>query len=239
MPAAAQLTALQARLGYQFRAPALLLEALTHGSYLQENSAAGAHNQRLEFLGDAMLQLILTEALFELYPTEREGMLSKRRTKLIEGKFLAALSREIGLDACLRLGTSEETNGGRTKASVLEDAFEALAGALFLDAGFSEAARIIRSIYGSLPERLEPVLADANPKGRLQELIQPAHGNTAIRYELISATGPLHAQQYQAAVFLNEVKLGEGRGSSKQAAEEEAAQMALTGWRQRMDEGSA
>jgi ribonuclease III len=234
-----KLVQLEDRLGYRFKQPALLIEALTHGSYLQDNAAAGAHNQRLEFLGDAVLQLILTEILYDLYPDEREGMLSKRRTKLIEGKFLAALAGEIGLDACLRLGNSEEANGGRTKASALEDAFEALAGAIFLDAGFYEATRVIRSIYGSLPQRLEPVLADANPKGRLQELTQPVHGNTALRYEFVSATGPLHAQQYAAAVFLNNVKLGEGRGSSKKSAEEEAARMALAALREKEPEGSA
>ena len=221
------LESLQARLGYVFRQPALLLEAVTHPSYRQEHPGEGDSNQRLEFLGDAVLQLILTERLFELFPADREGMLSKRRAKLIEGKFLSSLALELGLDACLRLGSAEEAAGGRLKRSALEDAMEGLAGALYLDAGFAEAGRIVRALYGSLPDRIEPVLASDNPKGRLQELVQPRHGNQAVRYAVVRVTGADHARRYEVAVYVNELALGTGQGTSKKLAEEAAAAAAL------------
>jgi ribonuclease-3 len=131
---------LQARLGYTFREPALLQRAVTHLSYLQDHPAAGEGNQRLEFLGDAVLQLILSEALFGLYPDEREGPLSKRRSTLAQGRFLSLLAREFRLDAALRLGQSEESTGGRQRASILEDALEAVIGALYLDSDFAPRA---------------------------------------------------------------------------------------------------
>src|SRR5208283_2510534 len=144
------LEALMARVGHDFRDRALLARALTHPSYLPEHPEACENNQRLEFLGDAVLQLILTESLFELYPGEREGGLSKRRAALTKGAFLAELAREAGLDACLRLGASEETTGGRARASTLEDAFEALVGALYIDGGLPAARRMVAEIYGDL-----------------------------------------------------------------------------------------
>ncbi|HVV99571.1 MAG TPA: ribonuclease III domain-containing protein, partial [Planctomycetaceae bacterium] len=118
--------ALQQRLGYSFRDVALLERALTHPSLLQEKPEIGESNQRLEFLGDAVLQLVLTEQLFALFPTEREGPLSRRRASLANGTFLTQLARELGIDRGLRLAASEEATGGRTRASALEDAFEAL-----------------------------------------------------------------------------------------------------------------
>lgn len=223
----APLDQLQARLTYTFRDPALLERAVTHTSYLPEHPDVAESNQRLEFLGDAVLQLTLTEALFHLYPGDREGLLSRRRAALTKGAFLAELARQIELDACLRLGTSEETTGGRQRAGALEDAFEALLGALFLDSDFATARRIILGLYGHLPDHLASLEDTENPKGQLQELVQPAHGNNALRYEVTAVEGQDHARAYEVSVFLLDRPLGTGRGSSKKSAEEAAARIAL------------
>ena len=219
---------LQQRLGYAFRDPRLLACALTHTSYLQDHPAAGPGNQRLEFLGDSVLQLILSEALFQLYPDEREGALSKRRSTLTRGLFLSLLARDLGLDAALRLGQSEEQTGGRQRASILEDAFEALIGAIYLDSDFATARRVVLDRYGPLAERLAILLGEDNPKGRLQELIQPGHGNRALRYEVTRTAGAPHERDYEVNVYLHDRLLGAGRGSSKKLAEESAARAALT-----------
>ncbi len=218
---------IQSRLGYTFRDPALLETALTHASFLPENPHVRENNQRLEFLGDAVLQLILTEELYRLFPDEREGALSRRRSMLTRGAFLAQLARELGLDAALRLGTSEESTGGRERAGALEDAFEALVGALFLDSDFPTARRIVLACYGSLESRLAVVDGDENPKGRLQELVQPVHGNHAIRYDVVRVEGEDHAREYEVAVYLLDREVGTGRGTSKKLAEESAARAAL------------
>ncbi len=226
-PAATPLDALQERLSYRFKEPALLERAVTHSSLLQERPEISESNQRLEFLGDAVLQLVLTEALFNLFPTEREGPLSRRRAALANGTFLTQMAREIGLDQSLRLAASEEATGGRTRASSLEDAFEALIGAVFLDSDFPTAQRIVLALYGNLVDRLAIVEQVENPKGRLQEMVQPQLGNNAVRYEVVSVQGEDHAREYEVAVYLRDQPLGSGRGTSKKLAEEAAAREAL------------
>ena len=221
------LEALQQRLAYSFRDLSLLERAVTHPSYLQEHPHLTESNQRLEFLGDAVLQMVITETLFEIFPDAREGQLSKRRATLSNGTFLAGLAREIGLDASLRLGTSEENSGGRMRAAALEDAFEALVGALYLDSDLPTARRVVRGLYGPLPDRLAGRHEGENPKGRLQEFMQPRHGNSALRYEVTRTEGQDHARAYEVAVFLNDRLLGSGRGTSKKSAEEAAAREAL------------
>jgi ribonuclease III len=218
---------LQQRLAYVFRDIGLLERATTHPSYMQDHPETGGSNQRLEFLGDAVLQLILTQELFRAYPEEREGSLTKRRAALSKGLFLTRLARDIGLEACIRLGASEEASGGRTKASALEDVFEALVGALFLDSDLERTRRVVLGVYGPLSDRLEAIGESENPKGRLQESIQPLHGNSALRYEVVATEGADHARAFEVAVFLNERPLGRGRGRSKKLAEEEAARAAL------------
>jgi ribonuclease-3 len=222
------LAALQSRLAYSFRNVKLLELALTHPSYLQDHPEEPESNQRLEFLGDAVLQLVLTEALFQLYPGDREGALSQRRAALSNGAFLAKLARDLGLDSGLRLSAGEEQTGGRARASSLEDAFEALIGALFLDSDLPTARRIVLGILGPLPDRLNGVQPDENPKGRLQERVQPVHGNQALRYESTHVAGQDHAREYEARVFLKDRLLGSGRGTSKKLAEEAAARAALS-----------
>ncbi|MBI2498497.1 MAG: ribonuclease III [Opitutae bacterium] len=224
-----ELTALQTRLGYQFRNPALLVEALTHASYVQENPAAGPHNQRLEFLGDSVLHFVLTDALFRsAAATDREGVLSRRRAILSKGGFLTQLARDLQLDTGLRLSKGEEETGGRTRASSLEDAFEALVGAIYLDSDLPTTQRVVLAWYGSLDDRLARADDAENPKGRLQELVQPEHGNVALRYELLATTGPRHAREFEVAVMLHAERLGTGKGPSKKVAEEVAARAALS-----------
>jgi ribonuclease-3 len=221
------LKVLQARIGHVFRDAVLLERALTHPSWIQDNPAAPGNNQRLEFLGDSVLQLILTEALFALFPDGREGDLTKRRAILGKGEFLALLAREIGLDTCLRLGANEEASGGRGRDAALEDAFEALVGAVELDGGIEAARAAVLGIYGDLGARLAALEGHANPKGRLQEIVQPLHGNQAIRYEVLATEGADHSREYEVAVLLLDRQIGQGRGTSKKLAEEDAARAAL------------
>jgi len=221
---------LQARLGHTFRDAALLERALTHTSFVPEHPGAES-NQRLEFLGDAVLQLVLTEALFQLFPADREGPLSRRRATLANGLFLAQLARDVGVDACLRLGGSEETTGGRGRVSALGDALEAVLGAVYLDSDLETTRRVVLALYGDLAARLAVVGDDDNPKGRLQELIQPTHGNDALRYEVIATEGADHARAYEVVVRLLDQPLGRGRGTSKKLAEEAAAREALQGFK--------
>ncbi len=221
------LAALQSRLGHTWTSPALLLEALTHPSFLNENPGAGAHNQRLEFLGDAVLQLIVTDALFVLFPAEPEGALSRRRSILTKGRCLTQLALELGLDAALRLGGSENTPAGRSRPSNLEDAFEALVGALYLDAGLERTRALVLAAYGPLEPRLLAGGATDNPKGRLQELVQTLPARGTLRYETVQSGGPDHDREYTSRVHLGDLLLGEGRGPSKKAAEEAAAREGL------------
>lgn len=222
-----QLNALQVRLDYTFRNRDLLVRAVTHPSFLQQHPEEPESNQRLEFLGDAVLQVILTETLFDRFPADREGALSKRRAALTKGEYLSRLAREIGLDDCLRLSTGEEQSGGRRRAAALEDAFEAVIGALYLDSDLPTTRRVVLGIYGPIDEGLIPQLEQENPKGRLQEIVQPLYGNQALRYEVIHVSGEDHAREYEARVYLKDSCLGNGRGPSKKAAEEAAARMAL------------
>ena len=225
----ADLDDLERRIGHRFRTRAHLERALTHASFMQDNPSAPGNNQRLEFLGDSVLQLVLTEALFSLYPGDREGDLTERRAMLGKGRFLSQLAREVGLDRCLRLGAAEESTGGRSRDAALEDAFEALVGAVQLDGGIESARRTVLAIYGDLAARLALLEAHANPKGRLQEIVQPKHGNSAVRYEVVSTEGADHERKYEVAVYVLERRAGTGRGPSKKIAEEEAARAALTG----------
>ncbi|MDR2673608.1 MAG: ribonuclease III [Opitutaceae bacterium] len=218
---------LQQRLAYAFGNPALLECALTHPSYLQDNPDVAESNQRLEFLGDAVLQLVLSETLFHVFPGDREGALSQRRSLLSNGKFLSTLARKIDLSLHLRLGASEEQGGGRNRDSSLEDAMEAIIGAIYLDGGLAVARRVVLGLIGSLPERIAAEQPADNPKGRLQEQVQPGHGNNALRYDVTHISGQDHAREYEAVVCLNGEPFGTGRGTSKKAAEEAAAREAL------------
>ncbi len=218
---------LQQRIAHAFRDPLLLECALTHPSYLHDHPDVAESNQRLEFLGDAVLQLALTEVLFDMFPGDREGSLSKYRSMLSKGKFLSDLAREIGLPAAMRMSASEEAAGGRNRDSALEDAFEALIGAIYIDSDLAVTRRVVLGLLGALPERLASMTPVENPKGRLQELVQPVYGNNAVRYVVTHASGGDHEREYEATVHINDKPMGRGRGTSKKTAEEAAALEAL------------
>lgn len=217
---------LQQRLGHTFRDPGLLRLALTHPSVAHEHGAPVQTNQRLEFLGDAVLQLVLTRELYEKFPAFDEGPLTKARAKLVNRRTLAERARQLGLGQHLILSRGEELHGGRERPSALADTFEAMLGAVFLDAGFDAARGIVleqfRSAFGGLS--VIPILE--NPKGELQELLQSI-SSEAPQYQVVSATGPDHDRIFECTVHHGGAELARGTGKSKKSAESEAALAAL------------
>jgi len=216
----------QARLGYRFRDESLLRLAFTHPSVTHGTNRHDADNQRLEFLGDAVLSLILSRELFWKLPDADEGSLTKSRARLVNSGALADHGRALGLGEHLILSRGEENTGGRERASSLTDAFEALLGAIFLDGGF-EAARdfLLREFTADLGTLAEFSVI-ANPKGELQELLQ-ARSIRAPQYQIIAASGPDHDPHFDCVVSHEGVELARGRGKSKKAAESDAAAEAL------------
>ena len=217
---------LQERLGYAFQDEGLLRLALTHPSVAHEMPGNPPHNQRLEFLGDAVLGLVLTRELYEKFPALGEGPLTKARAQMVNRRTLAAEARRLELGAHLRVSRGEESSGGRDRPSSLADAFESLLGAVFMDGGY-EAARefILRHFRGPFGELTEVPNLD-NPKGELQELLQTG-SLEAPQYEMTRTAGPDHDREFECAVFHGGIELGRGTGKSKKAAESEAALAAL------------
>ncbi|HTY89057.1 MAG TPA: ribonuclease III [Candidatus Acidoferrum sp.] len=220
------LSEFQTSLGYAFRDEGLLRLALTHPSVAHEAGTPSPHNQRLEFLGDAVLQLVLTRALYEKFPEFDEGPLTKARAKLVNRRTLAEHARSLGLSPYLILSRGEEINGGRERASTLADAFEAVLGAIFLDGGFEAAREFILREFGAAFGKLSVLPIIENPKGELQELLQ-ARSPAAPEYQVVSATGPDHDRVFECTVQHEGVELARGRGKSKKAAESDAALAAL------------
>ncbi len=216
----------QIDLGHVFRDAGLLRLALTHPSVAHEQGVPMQHNQRLEFLGDAVLQLVLTRALYERFPEFGEGPLTKARAKLVNRRSLTEKGRALKLGDYLILSHGEETHGGRERPSALADAFEAVLGAIFVDGGFAAAEQFVerqfREAFGTLS--VIPVLE--NPKGELQELLQ-ARSSVAPIYRVVSASGPDHDREFECTVHHEGKELARGRGKSKKDAESEAALAAL------------
>jgi ribonuclease III len=217
---------LQVALGCRFHDEAILRLALTHPSVAHEQSARLQHNQRLEFLGDSVVELILTHELYARFPALGEGALTKARARLVNRRFLADRARRLGLGRYLVLSRGEELHGGRDRASTLADSFEALVGALFLDQGLERTREfVLRQFADELAEI--PAVSDLeNPKGQLQERLQ-ATAAKAPQYRLESTTGPDHDRLFECAVYHEGAELGRGRGKSKKTAEAEAAADAL------------
>ena len=226
MPAVTEYDELKSQINYVFRDPGLLRLALTHPSVAHELGAPIETNQRLEFLGDAVLQLVLTRELYETFPGFDEGPLTKARAKLVYRRTLAEHARRIGLGKHLIVSRGEEMHGGRERPSALADTFEALLGAILLDGGFEPAREFIlrqfKEAFGGLP--VIPILE--NPKGELQELLQSVSAE-APQYQVVSATGPDHDPIFECTVHHNGMELARGQGKSKKAAESEAALAAL------------
>ena len=220
------------KLGYVFRDAELLKLALTHPSVAHEQGASMQTNQRLEFLGDAVLQLVLTRELYEKFPGFDEGPLTKARAKLVNRLTLAAHGASLNLGAHLTLSRGEETHGGRERPSALADAYEALVGAIFLDGGFEAAREFILREFSSNLVNIGAIPIMENPKGELQELLQAVSAE-APQYSVLSATGPDHDRMFECTVSHAGVELARGRGKSKKAAESEAALAALTKLREK------
>lgn len=211
-------------LGHRFTDDRLLLEALTHRSYVNEvDDPRVRDNERFEFLGDAVIDLVVSAELMRRFDAAREGRLSKIRASVVSEGALARLAREIGLGEALRLGRGEELSGGRDKASILSDGFEALMAAVYLDAGVERVAEVL------LPRLTFPdveQLRRGDPKTELQQRVQAARHETPT-YHLLGAEGPDHDKRFRVELRVGEDVLGQGEGRTKKEAEQRAAAAAL------------
>src|SRR4051794_20858563 len=213
---------LEERIGYKFRNPLLLAEALTHPSLRHETHRSHFDNQRLEFLGDAVLQLVMTEHLYGCFTTEAEGKLTKFRARLVSREALAGHAAAMELGTYLMMGRGEEASGGRSRNSTLADAFEALVGAIYLDSDLLTARRFILEQAAADLAQLVEQPEDINPKGQLQELLQAISPRSPV-YEVISQTGPEHSKTFVVRAAWEGIELGQGSGKSKKQAETAAA----------------
>ena len=207
-------------IGYRFRDHALLKEALSHKSYASESRSA-VHNERLEFLGDSILAAVVAHELYLRHPDEAEGGLSKRKAHLVSRPSLAHWAGEFDLGAYLLLGVGEDSSGGRARASLLANAFEALLGAIYIDGGYAPAATFIRGCL----DRERPA-AEADYKSLLQEVLQKKY-KAPPSYETTHSEGPDHDKTFQVRVRFGKRMLGSGSGKSKKEAEQAAARDAL------------
>lgn len=217
-----QLLTLQQELGYSFADPTLLSRALTHVSHERENGAG--HNEVLEFLGDAVLDLAVSDLLMRRFPTRSEGDLSKMRAALVNTSALAEKAAQLELGALLRLGKGEERSGGRTKPSILAGAFEAVLGAVYQDGGFEAARRLVERYFtGDVKERK---LGQQDYKTRLQEISQMLFHAPPV-YRIVSESGPDHDKHFVTEIAVGGKVLGRGEGKTKKQAEQQAAKKAL------------
>jgi len=217
------------KIGIDFINKDLLTQVFVHRSYLNENVGFKLdHNERLEFLGDAVLELVVTEELFKKLPNP-EGELTNLRSALVRGKMLSDIASTLGINDYLYLSKGEAKSGGKARQLILANTFEALTGAIYLDQGYDKAKEFIEKV---LLNRLEEIIerkAYLDPKSHLQELSQ-AQMNTTPSYKVLAEYGPDHDKSFSVGVYLGERLAGEGSGSSKQAAESAAASSALEHW---------
>lgn len=217
-------SSLNERLGLSFSNFSLLTTALTHRSYANEHQDGTEDNERLEYLGDAVLDFIVAEWAYRHFLEQPEGSLTKIRAHLVQNDNLAKFAQQIDLGNALRLGRGEKSTGGKNRESVLGSAFEALLGAIYLDSNFEKVKNFVLPFIE--PHR-DTILEDiSEPKGQLQEKVQ-AYKMGPILYHVVSATGPDHAKVYEVEVEINGKVMGRGSGTSKAAAEREAARDAL------------
>jgi len=225
--ALADLAALQQTLGISFKDPSLLEQALVHSSYVNENPGlAPASNERLEFLGDAVLGLIVAEKLYQDFPYSDEGEMTRLRAALVRRDTLARVARTIKLGDYLYLGKGEETSGGRRKPANLAGALEAIVAAIFLDQGSTTTSDFILQLFNEELQRVASQRGGVDYKSQLQELIQAREQQTPA-YQLVEAMGPDHDRRFTVEVRAGDTVLGKGSGKSKKAAETEAARIAL------------
>jgi len=225
----ASLKELESRLGYRFNKIEWLDKALTHKSFANETNPSGkVSNEVLEFLGDAVLNLVVSHLLLQEFPESQEGTLSTLRSHLVKRSSLALLSKELHLDGYLLLGKSELLNGGAKKSSILANAYEALIGAIYMDSGLDRVLEIVRSHIKSYLFFETPISLFNDYKSLLQEHFQKTHGLTP-QYRVLKESGPDHDKRFQASVSIGEEVKGIGYGKSKKEAEQEAAKKALEG----------
>lgn len=221
-----RMNSLEALLGYKFRNSLLLGEALTHPSLAYETQRPHFDNQRLEFLGDAVLQLALTDRLYHLFPGFAEGDLTKMRSRLVSKEALHSLASEINLGEYVLLGRGEESSGGRERASTMADAFEAVLGAVYLDGGFDAACEVVLRLSKNEVEKVSKEPEERNPKGQLQEVLQAIFPESPV-YTVVSEDGPDHDKVFVVEVKWNGEILSSGKGKNKKAAEAAAATAAM------------
>lgn len=220
------INALEKRLNYSFQRKQILKEALTHPSFANEQKGSVNHNQRLEFLGDAVLELIVSEYLYQTFD-HPEGVLTKIRAAVVSEPTLAECAARLGLAQVLLLGKGEDLSGGRQRPSILADAFEAVVGALYLDGGLAAArAFVIKELKESIHQAEKAGGGDWDYKTMLQELWQ-RDGSANIEYRLVKETGPAHAKTFFSEVWIGGKPMGAGRGRTKKEAEQNAAREAL------------
>ena len=211
---------LRDRLGHAFRRPELFKQALTHRSFGAE------HNERLEFVGDAVLNCVVAAVLYERFPHIPEGDLSRVRANLVNRDMLARLARKLDLGAEVRLGEGEVRSGGKTRPSIIADALEAVLGAVFIDAGFDAARRVIESVYGEELEAVNPSVSGKDAKTRLQEWLQ-GRRMAVPEYKVTGVTGEAHAQTFTIECRIPALKVvTTGEGPSRRVAEQRAAESA-------------
>lgn len=233
-----ELQDLQASLKYTFSDRGILLQALTHTSYGHEHfpkrPLALRDNERLEFLGDAILDAILSDILLETFPDSHEGRLSKIRAAVVNEKTLTEIAIQLGLDKAVRLGKGELQSGGTQKASILSSTFEAIVAAIYLDGGFNAVYPVVRYVFQPYFQADAEILHTSDPKTRLQEKIQ-AYRKLTPTYHLLGSEGPDHAKIFTVEVRVGEEAIARAQGSSKKDAEQGAARIAL----ERVGDGSA
>ncbi|ACM93014.1 ribonuclease III [Nautilia profundicola AmH] len=216
-----QISELEKSLGYQFKNKKLITEALTHRSYKKE-----VNNERLEFLGDAVMDLIVGEYLFHLFPKAEEGILSKLRAALVNEDSFTRLAKRLNLGKYLYLSPAEENNNGREKPSILSSAFEAVIGAIYLEAGFEKAKDVALRLLKEEFPIITPEELLKDYKTTLQEITQ-AHFGVVPEYRLISASGPDHKKEFEIGVFIQDKEYARAKGKSKKTAQQEGARLTI------------
>lgn len=217
---------LEAAIDYHFTDRLLLQQSLTHKSFSNEQAGVGLHNERLEFLGDAVLELAVSEWVFRQYPDIPEGGLTRIRAEVVSEKGLAKIARLLQLGDGLQLGKGEEKSGGREKASLLSDALEALLGAVYCDSGFADVCAVVEKLFAADIELSAQSRYGTDHKTRLQECLQAVHGRLP-EYLLTQVAGPDHDRIFSIEVRFDGKLLGSGQGASKKRAEQQAAAAAL------------
>ncbi len=228
MTSQTNLAELENKLQYEFLHKNLLEQALAHKSFANENRSLGLKdNERLEFLGDAVLDLVLGDLLMSTFEDEDEGHLSKRRASLVNENFLSELAIKLDLQNFVKLGRGEDSTNGREKPRILASTLEAIFGAIFQDSGFDRAATVIRNLFlESVTSDVSAIHFERDFKTRLQEICQKTFGQVPI-YTLIEAKGPEHEKEFHVTVKVEDRILGEGSGRTKKFAEQRAAEKAI------------